>query len=323
MRRPLLTIARALTCALLLCGHAIGHAQDADSVYTAGRHSEFKRSAVGAAIGLGINASVTELLKASIHERRPDGSGNRSFPSRHTSYAVTIATIASHELYRHSPFWVTAFHTAANAVAMQRVLADRHYAGDVLAGAAIGLISAETGYALSDLIFGNAGHRRTAFAYDNMPVLSAETAALIPFHSHGSGRSISTGIEAALRLSLPIGDYLGFGASARLRSHPLYIDGGYVGALNSVGLTADVYAVRSVFDGSWAVDARVSAGLLRNFNRPYHLAASWSPLVDITAGLGRKLSRNFVIEGRVGLDIADRPGPWSALKLALVTKAEF
>ena len=108
-----------------------------------------------AAIGLGINAALTEGLKHTVHEMRPDRNGNNSFPSRHTSWAFAGATVFANATYRHSPVWPMVFHAAASGVAFQRVASRRHYASDVVAGAAIGIASAELGFALGRLISGS------------------------------------------------------------------------------------------------------------------------------------------------------------------------
>ncbi len=81
----------------------------------------------------------TELLKLSIHERRPDGSDNQSFPSLHTSVAFTAAA------YMQQRYdWQTAvpFYLAASYVGWTRVDAKKHYSKDVLAGALIGYVNA-------------------------------------------------------------------------------------------------------------------------------------------------------------------------------------
>lgn len=109
----------------------------------------------GAALSLAMNAGVTEGLKASIHEMRPDRSGNNSFPSRHTSWSFAAASVIAHEGAAVSPWFVLVPQAAASAVGFQRVYERRHYASDVFAGAAIGVASTELGYWLAGLLFGN------------------------------------------------------------------------------------------------------------------------------------------------------------------------
>lgn len=101
-----------------------------------------------------MNAGVTYALKHSIHERRPDGTDNRSFPSGHTSIAFCGATTFMHEYYSVSPWIGVAGYAVATTVAVDRVRRNRHHWGDVVAGAAIGCLSAEAGYLIGDLILG-------------------------------------------------------------------------------------------------------------------------------------------------------------------------
>lgn len=101
-----------------------------------------------------VNAGVTYALKRTIHERRPDGTDNRSFPSGHTSIAFCGATSLMHEYYKVSPWIGVAGYAIATTVAVDRVRRNRHHWGDVVAGAAIGCLSAEAGYLIGDLILG-------------------------------------------------------------------------------------------------------------------------------------------------------------------------
>lgn len=101
-----------------------------------------------------MNAGVTYVLKHSIHEKRPDGTDNRSFPSGHTSIAFCGATTLMHEYYSVSPWIGVAGYAVATTVAVDRVRRNRHKWGDVIAGAAIGVASAEVGQLIGKLVFG-------------------------------------------------------------------------------------------------------------------------------------------------------------------------
>lgn len=284
-------------------------------------HINIKQSIAGAGVSLVVNAAVTELLKHSVKEMRPDRSDNGSFPSRHSSYAFTLGSIAAHELYRFSPFWVIASQTAANAVGMQRVYASLHYPSNVLAGAAIGLASTELGYGIARWLFPDPYPRPALKPLDNMPGLSASTVALLSFDSRGDGLSSGCGIESALHFNLPTSDYFGLGASFRMRSQPVYYNGSFCGSLNGAALTLDGYVFRAF--GLWAAEGMASVGLLHNFDRPLSVAPSWTGLFDISAGVQRRIARALSVGGRVGCDVSKRPGSWCALSIALVTKAEF
>ncbi len=76
-----------------------------------------------------------QALKEAFPERRPDGSGNDSFPSGHTATAFAAATSI---LERRGPGEGIPALALASFVGVARVEADKHYWYDVLTGAAIG-----------------------------------------------------------------------------------------------------------------------------------------------------------------------------------------
>lgn len=93
-------------------------------------------------------------IKYGTQKLRPDNSAYNSFPSGHTAMAFYGATLLHHEYGRTLSPWIgVGGYVAAIGTAFGRVLNNRHWFSDVLAGAAIGLFSAQMGYYLSDLIF--------------------------------------------------------------------------------------------------------------------------------------------------------------------------
>lgn len=116
--------------------------------------SSWKRRLTVSVVSFGINAAVTYSLKHTIHEMRPDGTDNHSFPSGHTVVAFCGATTLMHEYRKVSPWIGVAGYAVATTVAVDRVRRNRHHWGDVVAGAAIGVASAEAGYWIGDIILG-------------------------------------------------------------------------------------------------------------------------------------------------------------------------
>ena len=82
--------------------------------------------------------AVTEILKATVHETRPDGSDDHSFPSRHASVAFAAAQFM--QIRGGWAYGIPAY-IAATAVAYQRVDQKEHYTKDVIVGALIGIAS--------------------------------------------------------------------------------------------------------------------------------------------------------------------------------------
>lgn len=81
---------------------------------------------------------TTFVLKELIHERRPDRSDDRSFPSGHTS--ISFAAAATLEKRYGWQAGLPAL-AVASFVGLARVQADKHYVHDVIAGAVIGGVS--------------------------------------------------------------------------------------------------------------------------------------------------------------------------------------
>lgn len=79
---------------------------------------------------------VTQALKASVHETRPNGRDNQSFPSRHSSVAFAAAQFMQ---LRGGWEYGALAYIAATAVAADRVHQKEHHSKDVIAGALIGI----------------------------------------------------------------------------------------------------------------------------------------------------------------------------------------
>ncbi len=81
---------------------------------------------------------VTQALKYSVRRTRPDGSDNLSFPSGHTSAAFQGAGFIH---ARYGLKYAIPAYIGASFVGYSRVYADKHFTPDVIAGAAIGVLS--------------------------------------------------------------------------------------------------------------------------------------------------------------------------------------
>ncbi len=116
--------------------------------------SSWKRCMVNSALSMGLTVGVTYTLKQTIHEKRPDGTDNKSFPSGHTAAAFAGAAVLDKEYRKVSPWISVAGYAVATTVAVDRVCRNHHHWHDVAAGAAIGLLSTEAAYWLGDKITG-------------------------------------------------------------------------------------------------------------------------------------------------------------------------
>ncbi|WP_310392597.1 phosphatase PAP2 family protein [Hymenobacter sp.] len=86
------------------------------------------------------------LVKTATAVLRPDGSDRLSFPSGHTAQAFLAASIVHTELRDKSQWYGVGAYTIATGVAAFRMLNDKHWQSDVVAGAGFGILSAHLGY---------------------------------------------------------------------------------------------------------------------------------------------------------------------------------
>jgi len=85
-------------------------------------------------------------IKYATREQRPDGSNNHSFPSGHTAQAFAAATFLSEEYRRQLPWIPYAAYGVAAATGALRIANNKHYLGDVLMGAGMGILSMKVAY---------------------------------------------------------------------------------------------------------------------------------------------------------------------------------
>ncbi|ALO36570.1 phosphoesterase [Colwellia sp. MT41] len=85
-----------------------------------------------------VSRVAVEGIKFTVEKDRPDGSGDDSLPSGHTADSFAAATFIQQ---RYGWQWGIPAYIGATFVGYSRVQSNKHYAVDVLAGAAIGVIS--------------------------------------------------------------------------------------------------------------------------------------------------------------------------------------
>ncbi len=89
---------------------------------------------------------VVEVSKRATHHLRPDGSDSRSFPSGHTAQAFLAASIVHTEFRDKSQWYGIGAYAVATSVAGLRMIVDKHWQSDVVAGAGFGILSAHLAY---------------------------------------------------------------------------------------------------------------------------------------------------------------------------------
>ncbi len=129
----------ALTLGLKICGY--------DS------RSSWGRMAVSDAFSVAVMTAVVNGVKYTVRRPRPDGTSDNSFPSGHTATSFMTAAMLHEEYGWRSPWFSFGGYAIAAATGISRVINDRHWMSDVIAGAVIGTASVKLGYWLADLIF--------------------------------------------------------------------------------------------------------------------------------------------------------------------------
>ena len=111
--------------------------------------SGWKRQVLIAGASAAIKYLISDNLKKITNEHRPAPyTGSHSFPSGHTCTAFSTAEVL-HSEFKDSLLWLSySGYVTATAVAAIRVMKNRHWLQDVVAGAAIGIISTKLAYAL-------------------------------------------------------------------------------------------------------------------------------------------------------------------------------
>ena len=110
-----------------------------------GRHKILDRTIILGMSSILVNQVVT-FVKHGTHQLRPDGSTYNSFPSGHTTTAFVGAEMMNQEFGWRSPWYSVAGYSMATATGVLRVMNNRHWLSDVIAGAGIGILTTKFTY---------------------------------------------------------------------------------------------------------------------------------------------------------------------------------
>lgn len=152
-----------------------------------------------------LQAGLVNAVKYTVKRERPDGRAKNSFPSGHTSTAFMCATLLHKEYGETVSPWISvAGYGIAASTGILRVEANRHFCSDVLAGAAIGIISAELAYDMTDALFGERGLKKKILSPDvsdrttwNFSLVSDYSVKSDVFTGNDAKPAYSIGVKAA------------------------------------------------------------------------------------------------------------------------------
>ncbi len=280
--------------------------------------SGWGRMATSQATAIAIMAGSVYPLKRGIDSRRPDDSDSHSFPSGHSAWAFMGATMTANELAWKSPWYPFGAYTLATAVAAERVINSRHYPTDVIAGAGIGILSAQLGYFVGDLIFGNRqlDPRSVCPLHDNLNLsfLSLNIGLNLPLGriAIGNGKIIRLpALSAGFHGGFAIGDNWGIGAEVGLISTPIQVEERYdrthVAPLTSLGAVISPY-YRLALSRRVSFSADIGAGYYHNFRLnsidEAVKAGNGTPVGRVNVGTILRLSDHFSCKASVGYQIS-------------------
>lgn len=113
------------------------------------RHSLWKMALLESASYL-CGAILLNTAKYTLGVERPDGNERNSFPSGHTFTAFTGAELTRLEYGKSHPWVAATAYAVAALVGFMRLYNNRHWLGDVLAGAGLGLLTPNLVYWILD-----------------------------------------------------------------------------------------------------------------------------------------------------------------------------
>lgn len=119
-----------------------------------GRSKSWKEMLSATLFSSMMSISFTEGFKNTTGRTRPYNEYERnSFPSGHTMTAFTSATLLHKEYGGISPWYSIGGYACASFVGISRILNNKHWTSDVLAGAGMGIMAGELGYIINDRLF--------------------------------------------------------------------------------------------------------------------------------------------------------------------------
>jgi hypothetical protein len=110
-----------------------------------GQHN-FRDRTIILGISTALMAGTVFALKKITHQQRPDGSAYNTFPSGHTATAFSGAEFMQVEYKGYSPLLRYSGYAMAAGTGVLRMYNNRHWLGDVIAGAGVGILSTRASY---------------------------------------------------------------------------------------------------------------------------------------------------------------------------------
>lgn len=98
-----------------------------------------------------LTLAITHAFKRGVGKERPDLRSNHSFTSGHTATSFMGATMLYHEFSDASMLYASSGYLFSTTTGTLRVMNNRHWVSDVVAGAAVGILAANIIYHIEPL----------------------------------------------------------------------------------------------------------------------------------------------------------------------------
>lgn len=135
---------------------------------TLGVETDYKfvdRLCIGA-IAYTITGGIVLTSKQLTGIKRPDNTGNNSFPSGHTAFSFVGADLVYQTYKDSSPIYGIAAYACATTVGFLRMYNNRHWFSDVVCGAGVGILASRVSFWAYDKIkqcFNNRNNKDLSF----------------------------------------------------------------------------------------------------------------------------------------------------------------
>lgn len=139
--------------------------------------NDFTGRLVEGAIAYAVSTALVWTGKLTVNSLRPNGRDSRSFPSGHTAVAFTGAELVRLE---YGWEWGLGAYIVAAAVGGMRIYRNYHWLSDVLAGAGVGILSANIGKWLLDPACGMLGVSGDGASFSLRPSVDPVSGMLVP-----------------------------------------------------------------------------------------------------------------------------------------------
>ncbi len=247
---------------------------------------------------------IVNVMKHNITSWRPDGSDDNSMPSRHAVWAYGVATTATNFLVPMSPWWGLGAHAAAAAIGFERVLDHKHYPGDVLAGAGIGVGTSLISDQVSRLVFSRPSHYSFPNEITDLSSLSLSTGASFPMAKRFGALSLGSALVSQVQYTAPATDDISIAAALALQTAPLKRDRMYIGNLSRLKVGAGAMYKCPVGSTPLEFTASARAGVFFTFSNKVVSAKLLAPMAEVDCGLSLHLTDNFTIGATAGYGIS-------------------